>query len=702
MKVTTSASIQSLLSVLLGTFLVAGVPLFFLPVTEEIYTTSKVYVVFVCALILVVAATIRLVMTGKVRWTRYPIDNPLLFFGLTTAVALIVSSVNKVQAIVNPLLGPIAVLPLITLYFFLTRANSSSRRMSLLDTLGGGVMILSLLAIVFFFQPLANVNLPGGLAFLQNPYFTPIGSYIDLAIFLGFFVSLHLTRLIGTVRKYNNGSSVLHDSQRIEIFIFQPFHLIITLVAFVLTVYNVFYPVEGQNPFVMAPFNVSWYAALEVLKNPFYLFFGVGVDNFSVLFTKAKMLSYNMTDMWEIASFPVSRSALLHIFSELGVFGLIAFGMVLWNMAKYSRGYGFQVLYLIVIFTLFPLSYPLLFLFTVMAAFITCQTIDYESDHRHSNIADRPTYVLNVRSLLPLYVALIIVLVFFIGTSAYLGARAYGAELYHKQAKDAVRGFDVARGYANYVQAITMNPYIEHYRIGFSRLNMDYALALLQTKSAEAEQMTQKEKQAVKDGIRAAIAEAQAAKTLNPRKAGNWANLSRLNSNLISLVEGADVWTIVAYQEAIALDPQNPVYWLQLGGVHYSLGQYASALSYFDKATILKSDWASAHYSKAWAMYHIGNIAEAIEHLQKTLSLLDPIKEEQDFIVVEDDLKALREEFANDQYGSEHEDGVSSDSDFGSPQLLLPTPIEATKEPNFIIPEIDLESEQGAETEDVE
>ena len=49
-------------------------------------------------------------------------------------------------------------------------------------------IILSLITIIFFFQPFKNISLPQNLIFLKNPGFTPLGNQLDLAIFLGFFV----------------------------------------------------------------------------------------------------------------------------------------------------------------------------------------------------------------------------------------------------------------------------------------------------------------------------------------------------------------------------------------------------------------------------------------------------------------------------------------------------------------------------------
>ena len=132
--------------------------------------------------------------------------------------------------------------------------------------------------------------------------------------------------------------------------------------------------------------------------------------------------------------------------------------------------------------------------------------------------------------------------------------------------------------------------------------------------------MTQQDKQIIAQSIQASIAEAKAAITLNPQKASHWENLAGIYRGIIKTAEDADAWTISSYQRAISLDPRNPSYRLSLGGVHYSLGNYESAISFFEQAVNLKPDWSNAYYNLAWAAYNVKDYTKAIKAMEKVVS----------------------------------------------------------------------------------
>ena len=151
--------------------------------------------------------------------------------------------------------------------------------------------------------------------------------------------------------------------------------IILSLTALLFTVYSIMKPVQTPNlgvSTILPPFRLSWFAALEILKNPQTAIIGIGPDNFSAIFTRVKDFAYNQSPLWQINSFNVSRSAILQIFTETGIFGLLAFGLLVVYAIKqilrvgHARPLHFILfIYLIVCFFVFSPSLIVWFLFFV-------------------------------------------------------------------------------------------------------------------------------------------------------------------------------------------------------------------------------------------------------------------------------------------------------------------------------------------------
>jgi len=155
---------------------------------------------------------------------------------------------------------------------------------------------LAVVSIFFFFQPLKNAGLPQNLQFLKSPNFSPMGGVFDLAVLLGFVAVFFGSRMLF---KKSEKPNTLYLSA-----------VFACVIAFVLALYSVFSLVAQGQSFLLPPYRLSWYAAVETLKNPITALFGVGVDNFSSIFTLVKDVAYNQSNLWQVNSFNISRSAL--------------------------------------------------------------------------------------------------------------------------------------------------------------------------------------------------------------------------------------------------------------------------------------------------------------------------------------------------------------------------------------------------------
>ncbi len=683
-------------------FIIFIFPLFFFPFTQEFFVTNKLYLLAFGALLLLLTSTLQLLISKKLVWYSHPLDAPIALFILTIGLSILISSPNKIQAILNPNFGLLSILSLSILYFYLSRQLISTdfNRFQLILTVP--LFLLSLITIIFFLQPFKNANLPTYLQFLKNPSFTPLGNQLDLAIWLGFAVVYGFSRIFQE-RIFTDKKSIFNFS-----------FLIFNLIALSLTLYSLFKPIStnlNQSQLIsinLPPFRLSWYAAVEVLKNPLTALFGVGVDNFSSIFTRVKDLSYNQSPLWQINSFAVSRSTLLHILTETGLFGIAAFSLLLFSMIKQiisinlNKSQLISFLYLLFALFFFPPSLPIFFLFFLLLAFFGASNqspYDIETTQKPTSFNEFQQVStsfnqfqqvstsfnkFNLSRIPPLYFGLALISFLFIAGAGYLLGRSYAAEYFFKQSLDGFVKNDAKQVYDNMRQAIIFNPYIERFRLNFSQVNLMIANNIAsranqpQEKDQKPYQLTEQDRQTIAQAIQAAIAEAKAAVASNPQKAANWENLAIIYRNIINAAQGADDWTISAYQRAILADPQNPIYRLNLGGTYYSLGNYEEAVKLFEQSVGLKPDWANAHYNLAWADYQQGNYQRAANEMQNVLSLLNPQKDKADYEKAKKDLEEFKKKLPA-------EEGKATPS--GQPsQLSLPTPPSATLEPKLKLP----------------
>ncbi len=649
-------------------------PLFFLPTTEEFFITNKLYLLAFASLFLLLLSTVQNLISKKISWYSLNLDKPIILFLLTIGLSILISSPNKIQALLNPNFGLLSILSLTILYFYLSRLSFFTNP-SLTYSIAFSSLIVSLLTIIFFFQPFKNVNLPSNLQFLKSPSFTPLGNQVDLAIFLGFFLVLGLTRIL---EKRN-----VADKESIFNFGLLTF----SLIAFFLTLYSLLKPTSNNyNQFqqiltMLPPFRLCWFAAVEVLKNPLTAAFGVGIDNFSSIFTQVKDLAYNQSPLWQIHSFNVSRSTFLHILTETGIFGFVAFCLLLSSVFKQliSTNLNKSLLilfgYLLICLLIFPpsfITFFLLFIFLSQISSINHQLLSVKS--KYFDLSEIP----------PLYFGITIVSFTLIIGTGYLLGRSYAAEYFFKKSLDGFYKNNGKQAYENLRQAIILNPYIERFRINFSQINLIIANNIAakanqpQEKDKKPQSLTEQDRQNITQAIQAAIAESKATITLNPQKAGNWENLALVYRNIINTAQGADVWSISAYQRAIVADPQNPIYRLNLGGLYYSLGNYEEAVKLFEQAVILKPDWANAHYNLAWADYQRQNYQRAVSGMQNVLSLLNPQKDKADYEKAQKDLEEFKKKIPKEEAEATKNKEPS--------KLNLPTPLSATLEPKIKLP----------------
>lgn len=649
-------------------------PFFFLNTTQEYFITNKFYLLIFSVFVLLLLSTTELIITKKLVWVKNPFDNIIALLFTTVVLSTLISSPNKIQALLNPTFGVMSILGLVLLYYYISR----SERPIILEILSFSSIIISIFTVALFFQPFKNINLPEYLSFLKDPLFTPLGSQLDLVIFLGFILIVNLGLIIESYLRYEPKNDINRE---------QIFNIIVffsTLIGLFTSLYLIFK--SPQSNMIFPPFNISWYAFVETLKNPLTAVFGIGVDNFASIFTKVKDIGYNQSNLWQINFFSVSRSALLHIFTETGLLSIIVFTLLisqLFRTLKEIFNQQGRLLLIVLIYIIFVLLFlpPSLISFFLLFIFLGLTSNICRVSHQQSKELQN----LDLKKFLPVYMILIIVAVLIIAVTGYFTARAYLAEFNFKKSLDGLAKNNAKVLYDNQRQAIIINPYMEKYRINFSRTNLLLANNIAQKINQPTQQgnksieLTDQDKQTIAQAIQSAISEAKAAIALNPNKANNWENLALIYRNIFNLVQNADAWAISSYQRAIVLDPQNPIYRLNLGGVYYSLNKYQDAINYFEQVIILKPNWANAYYNLAWAAYQNGNYERAVNAMASVVQIVTKSNTLEDLAKAKKELEQFKQKLKTQNT----EEGVKTKQ---SDQLSLPTPPSQTLNPKLTLP----------------
>ncbi|MDO8609388.1 MAG: hypothetical protein Q7R95_02485, partial [bacterium] len=641
-------NIFSTLKTIIISSLILLVPLFFLPFTQDFFVLNKLYMLAFGILALLFVSTIELLVTKKFVWQQKSFDGLVIMFIISTALSTIINSPNKIQALLNPNFGLVTAIILGFFYYYVSRMNESSKKINM-TMLSISSVILSLITIIYIVVPFKNLPLPVFFTFLKNPSFSPIGNTLDLIVLLGFFTIFGTFRLVVKKESVENNQATL---------IFNIASLTINTVAFLLTLYFLIQSsiINHQSSIILPPFNISWFAAVEILKTPLTALFGVGVNNFSSLFTLVKNAAYNQTSLWQINAFNVSASSVLHIISETGVLGGATIILIIINMIKKllsirKLNKNEQIPYVpftittflfILAFITLPPSFMLFFVFFYILAEIS-------NDSKLVNTEPKKSF--EIGGILPLYLGSLILSLVFIVSGGYLLGKSYLAEYYFKQSLDGFTQNNVKTVYDNQRSAIIINPYIERFHTNFAQTNLlianniaskatpkDQSTNNQDTKQPNS-QLSEQDRQTITQAIQTSIAEAKAAVSLNQQNASNWENLAVIYRNVINVAQGADSWTISAYQRAIVLDPQNPMYRLSLGGVYYSLKDYSNAQNLFNQSVGLKPDWANGSYNLAWASFQKGDYQLAVNAMQNAINLLDPKTSKEDITRAQKELE---------------------------------------------------------------
>lgn len=223
---------------------------------------------------------------------------------------------------------------------------------------------------------------------------------------------------------------------------------------------------------------------------------------------------------------------------------------------------------------------------------------------------------------------------------AWLAGQRLVADAKYSEAVDAYRaGKPVQDSIQSLETAVSLNKLNDVY---FRNLSQAYLIQASQQMSSVPEADRAK---TVNASIAKAIEYARTAADLSPANVDNWSNLAVIYQSITSFTRGADEFAIKNYQEALSREPNNPVFYNELGKIYILRADaYRTLLSSSDEKTKteaqnnikseldkaaeqlnqsiqVKPDFAQAHYNLGILYERQGRIKDAITKLEQVLTI---------------------------------------------------------------------------------
>lgn len=570
--------------------------LFYLPVTPNFFTTAKQFALVLSAGILIISWGVSSFQKNELTLTRSPLHVPLALFVLAIASNFFVNKEGWLESVTGR--GSLYIAAAVVGYFASLLTTPTVRRWFIYGFIGS-VSILafhSLLQLTVLFQ---IESLP---SYMTTRAFTPTGSPLTTLILLA----------IGAVTTFYYATRSAKDSLQYFLFVVGTLQTI-AVVAYI----SLMLPGNELSPNLL-PYQSSWAVMLDALKSVRSTFFGVGLANFSSLFTAVKPLGLNAGTQWNV--FPASASSeLLQLLTTAGIIGMASFLFVaVRGITHRGKSTGIHnTLRLIAVmslvsFVLTPASLP------VIVIFFTSLGLLAHTEEKKVNLNPGSRWAALAMSLI-------------LGlTVLYYSSRTYAAEIHMLRAQKALAASDGRAVYDEHIKAIRLMPATTSYRLSYAQVNLSLASALSQKTD-----LTDSEREQVTTLVQQAIREAKLAARLRPNDVRTWQNLGSIYRNLINVADGADQFAISSYAQAVSLDPGNPALRVEFGGLLYQLagtakdpntknGLLARAVQEFQTAIQLKDDYANAYYNLSKALESAGNSQGAYAAMQQAVAGLDP------------------------------------------------------------------------------
>lgn len=643
-------------------------PLWFLPFTQDILNFQKQALLVVVVLLAVIAWLAKTVSQGELKIRMSWLHAPVLLMVLVSGISTIFSKWPYGSFWGWPLNISDSFLTIFVfalLYFFIMNALEEGKDLFQLLFIS---IISGVLAGMFSMFQLLNVFiLP--FAFAKAATFNTVGTLNSIAILSAVLLPLALVLaytsrlllrwilwllcvlLLLVVLAVNFlsawivltvgllillGFGMWNLKKRTE-FGWVSFPMALLIVALFFLTFRISLPGVPAAPIEVSP---SRNAELSMLQKVFHEspIFGTGPGTFVLEYAKYHEPALNQTVFWG-TRFSSGASEILDWFMTKGIGGgivlvLTVIAAIIMGIQTLLKGKNESFSWMVGLGTLasfggmaatlafYSLNLTLWFFFWLLLGGLG---VFLGGKQRTISIAP-PSFLAVASSFI-----FLLVLIFGVGL-LFIGGQKYAAEIeYLKGAKIISRGGDVQKGIAKILQAAQLNPWGDLYWRDLSQLYLNEVSQIASNaKLSDDEKKTQ-----TQTAITNATSSARQAVLVAGSSVENWNVQGFIYRNLIG-VTGADTAAIQSYEKAVDLEPASPFSWTELGRVYLLQGQNLAnqknmgdkekealdkALENLNKAVVLKSDYAPAHYLIALVYDQQGKSDEAIKKLEETTQI---------------------------------------------------------------------------------
>lgn len=640
--------------------LVFLLPLFFLPFSFEAFEYSKQYLLFFLVSLAFFAWILRMTFYDKeIRFRWSPFDLFVLGF-LAVALLSTIFSVDKSSSLYgfygrfsNGLIG---LLSLGALYFLIInniqyKENASpeekrspkigiSKLLNLVLWSSGLVVLMSYFSIFGVWLKISNF-LPGVMSQIT---FNPVaGSLEGLSVFLGilviFLVGLMMSKIqnifywvllvasLGLLVIVDFTAAWLIVLTTLALFvgfgmwrrIFQEnvnrllipiFLIIIAAILIPLQPLNLNLPRE-QVLSQQTSWEVAIIAATDNVKSGFL---GSGIGTFHYDFAKHKPLEINQTWLWQVR-FDRAGSYLAELLATTGFLGIgLYFALI---------GFFFLISWFLLLAGNSKFAVPLLMVFVALLigqfvyyqnttlAFLFWLTLGLSAANWQKLIKEKVISFKDFPELSLAFSTSIIILGVAILALYFFAAKFYLADINYAKAQMMFFGAKRTELLEN---AVRLNPHLSQYRIILARAYFNEAL--VEMVRPQAEQDSAK----IQGGVARAVDQAKIAIDLTPNWVAAWETLGMIYREIRGIAAGATEWGIRSFEEAIKLEPMNPVLYTELGKLYLATNNLEEAKENFSKAIEKKSDYIDALIQQAILLEGENNMSEALAKMENLAS----------------------------------------------------------------------------------
>lgn len=607
-------------SVWIFSFVLFLFPLLFLTTTTDPFLLPKQVFLILASSVLLVLWAITTIYERKITLKTSPFNLPAGLFTLSILISSFLSR-NMYDSVALA----VPVVAAFVLYFVgintITNKKDFFTAMSAL-LLGGA---LSSLISVLYYLRLYILPIPA----IQSQYFTTFGSPIQHILYivpLLIISAFLLSKEIKGRRAEANYNTILFGS----------FTGVLLISSLLLIVQIVTAP---QKPLLL-PYTYGFQIATAAISQDTTRFlislpFGSGFGTFLSDFTRFKLPDINNGVLWA-ATFNSSSSFVLELLSTAGVVGLLTYlfmiAKVLRTRSKDATPFFFALLVIFLVSFFLPLSIIMITLiYVLLALFSSLLFLNHDKSVCDISISivalkqglfsieENPTSRRASNSVvLPILVSLVLILAS--GYVSFMAVRLVSADtkmassLSQSKRNNGQTIYDLQR------QALIDFPYrSDYYRI-FSQINLALAnsIAGAVPQGSTAPASTQ---DTITKLLQQSIGNGRTAIALAPMTSVNWENLSQIYRSLIGVGQNAGQFAVATMNQAIVLDPSNPLLRVELGGIYYQLQQYDAAQNQFQIAINLKPDFANAYYNMGHALEAKGDLKSAVLAYQAAQNL---------------------------------------------------------------------------------